>query len=121
MKPLLQTQLKTFLERFDYFRDAEFRSIKIISTTNITLTFALQDSARAFDWITITLYFYGVSDARLIDDKQVNFIDLSDGVTLLFNENMFAFAAGECYNISTLKNSSLYLVAEDIKYEEGQF
>lgn len=121
MKPLLQTQLKTFLERFNYFRDAEFRSIDIISATNITLTFALQDSARAFDWISITLNFYGVSDAKLVDDTRVSFIDMSEGITLLFDENRFAFAAGECYNIPTLKNSSIYLIADNIKYEEGQF
>jgi len=121
MKPLLQTELQTFLKRFNNFRDAEIRSVKILSATNIELTFALQDSARAFDWITLTLSFYGVSDARIVDDKKLAFVDMSEGITLIFKDNLFAFGAGECYNISTLKNSALYLIAENIKYQEGQF
>lgn len=121
MKPLLQTQLLTFLERFDNFKNAEFRTLKIISPTNISLTLSLQDGARAFDWITLTLEFFGVSDARLLEEEKLKFIDMSDGASLLFEENKFAFGIAECYNISSVKNSSLYLICESIKYEEGLF
>jgi hypothetical protein len=121
MKPLLQTQLSAFLKRFENFKDADFRSLQIISPTNIKLTLAVQDSARAYDWITITLEFNGVSDARLVEENQLSFLDMSEGVSLLALDNKFAFGISECYNISSIKNSSCYLVAESIKYEEGQF
>lgn len=121
MKPLLQTQLLTLLERFDSFKNAEFRTLKIISPTNVSLTLALQDGAREFDWITLTLEFFGVSDARLLEEKQLNFIDMSDGASLFFEENKFAFGIAERYNISNVKNSSFYLICDSIKYEEGQF
>lgn len=121
MKPLLQTQLPAFLQRFENFKDAELRSLEIILPTLIRLTLAVQDSARAFDWITITLEFNGVSDARLLEENQLSYIDMSDGISLLYEENKFAFGLAECYNISSIKNSTLYLVAESLKYEEGQF
>lgn len=121
MKPLLQTQLSTFLQRFENFKDAEFRSLEIILPTVIKLTLAAQDSARAFDWITISLEFHGVNDARLLQENQLSYVDMSDGASLLYEENMFAFGLAERYNISSIKNSSIYLIAESLKYEEGQF
>ena len=121
MRPLLQTDIVPFLKRFDNFKDAEFRSLEIISPLLITLTLAVQDASRAFDWITITLEFSGISDAKLLEEQQLSFIDMSEGISLISIENKFAFATSECYNISCIKNSSLYLIADSLKYQEGQF
>lgn len=109
------------LTRFDNFKDAELRSLEILSPTNIKLTVALQDSARAFDWITLELDFIGVSDARVVQDNKLQFIDMSDGASLLRIERQFAFAIGACYNVQTIKNSTLYIISQDLKYTEGQF
>jgi hypothetical protein len=121
MKPLLQTQVPAFLKRFDNFKDAEFRSLEIISPIHIKIILATQDSARAYDWITISLEFSGVSDAKLLQENQLSFLDMSEGISLLNIENKFAFGITECYNISSVRNSSLYLIAQSIKYQEGQF
>jgi len=121
MKPLLQNQLSSFQKRFDNFKDAQLRSLEIISPMLIKLTLAAQDSSRAFDWITITLEFNAISDAKLLDESQLSYVDMGDGTSLLYEENLFAFGIGECYNISTVKNSSCYLIAQSLKYEEGQF
>jgi len=121
MKPLTQNNIPAFLERFNNFKDAEFRSLEIISPLKIKLIFALQDAARAFDWITIELEFNGVSDARLLEQKRLSFVDMSEGVNIVKNDDLFAFGIGECYNISNIKNSICYLIATDLKYREGLF
>ena len=120
MKPI-PNNLNAFLERFNHFKDAEFRSMDIISPLQIKLTFALQDAARAFDWITITLEFNGVNDARLLEPNRLAFVDMSDGANIVKDGNLFAFGIGERYNISNIKNSICYLIANDLKYEEGLF
>ena len=109
------------LTRFDSFKDAEFRSLEILSPLEIEATFAVQDSARAFDWITITLQFSGVSDARLIDGNKIAYIDMSEGISIIKEDNFIAFGIGECYNSSTIKNSSCYIIAKSLKYFEGSF
>jgi len=109
------------LKRFDNFKDAQLRSLDVVSATHIKLNVAVQDSARAFDWITLTLNFIGVTDARLLDSKKLQFVDMSEGVSLLHVNKEFAFAIGACYNISTIKNSTLYIIFQDLKYQEGQF
>jgi hypothetical protein len=107
------------LERFEHFKDAEFRSIEIVSATQIKLIFGIQDKARAYDWITMELDFHGVSDAKLIEDSKLNFIDMSDGVSVIKN-NFEAFAIGE-YNITNIHDSLFYIKADYIKYTQGQF
>jgi len=121
MKPLNKNELSNFLERFDNFKDAELRSFEIISPIEMKLIIAAQDSARAFDWITIELSFYTVTDANLLKDDRLHLIDMNDGISIIENDNQFAFAIGECYNISTIKNSILYVICKNLKYKEGSF
>ncbi len=108
-------------QRFNNFKDAELRSIETVSPTHIKLTLALQDAARAFDWITLELDFTGVSDARLLEHEKLAYVDMSEGASLLHVKKEFAFGIGACYNIQAIKNSTLYIISQDVKYQEGQF
>ena len=121
MKPLNPSTIPTFLERFESFADAELSSLDIISPTQISLSINVQDKAKAFDWITLELEFSGVSDAKLVEESQLGFIDMQEGASLLYEEGLFAFGIGACYNIATIKNSVLFLHASSLKYEEKPF
>ncbi len=112
MKPLLKTDIKSFLERFESFKDAEFRSIYINSPFNITLTFAVQDAGRDFDWITIKLEFEGVSNASLIEESKLEYVDMSDGINITHNGTSFALK---------IINSTCHIESSSLKYEEGLF
>lgn len=112
MKPLLAKDLTNFLERFVNLEDAQFRNIEIINPTTITLTFATQDKNRGYDWISLSLEFSGVSDVSLIDNNQLSFVDMSDGVTLKNDGTTFAFK---------ITNSTCQIKSSSIKFEEGQF
>ena len=108
------------LERFEHFKDAEFRSVEILSPTHIKLVFALQDKARAYDWIRMTFDFHGVQDAKLIDESKLQFVDMSEGITLL-KDKFFLFAIGEYNSATNIKDSIFYIQADDIKYTQGNF
>ncbi len=119
MKPLTNT--KKFLERFNNFKDGEFRSIEVISPTIILITFAGQDSSRDFDWLSVKLEFNSVSDARILENDKLSLIDMSDGISIINKDNIFAFGIGECYNISDIKTSTCHIECLNIKYEEVLF
>ncbi|MBA3027103.1 MAG: hypothetical protein FP820_11985 [Sulfurimonas sp.] len=121
MKPLLPNNFKTFLQRFDNFKDAEIRSFEVISPTNITLTLATQDSARAYDWITITLAFEGVSDAKILEENKFSFVDMNEGVSLISEINMIAFAIGSHKNMDSIQNAVSFVISKSLKFQEGQF
>ena len=120
MKPLLAKDLAAFMQRFNNFKDGEFRSLEVISPTTMKIILAGQDEARAFDWIIIELEFNGVSDARLLDSSKLHLVDMSDGVNLIHDKKI-AFGIGEYDNISSMKNSTCYIICKDVKYQEGTF
>ncbi|RLA77482.1 MAG: hypothetical protein DRG78_17390 [Epsilonproteobacteria bacterium] len=119
MKPLTNT--KDFLKRLDNFKNGELRSFEVISPSVMSITLAGQDEARAFDWISVTLEFSNITDARVVDDKRLSLIDMGDGVSIINNNEELAFGIGECYNIDNIKNSTSFIVCKNIKYEEGLF
>lgn len=121
MKPLLKKELPNFLERFVHFSDAELRSVEVLSASQIQLTLAVQDKARAYDWITVTLLFSGVHDAKLPQENQLSFIDMSEGANIIVENETFAFGVGACYNISNIQSSVMFIIATELKYEEDQF
>ena len=121
MKPLHADNLDSFMERFDNFRNGEFRSIEIISPTTITITLAGQDSTREFDWISMKFEFNSVSDAKLLENGKLSFVDMSDGVSIINADSLFAFGLGKCYNIPNVKSSACHIVSSSLKYEEGLF
>ncbi len=121
VKPLLEKDLDFFLKRFNNFIDAELRHVEIVSPATISITIATQDSARAFDWITVKLEFSGVSDAKLLDTNKLSFVDMSDGTTLLYEDTVFAFGISKCSNLSGIKTSTCFIIGSDLKYQEGSF
>ncbi len=119
MKPI--TNLKDFLERFDNFKDAEFRTIEVLSATSMKIVFATQDRARAFDWLCIELEFSEVSDAKLLDAGKLTHVDMSDGVSLIKESDSVGFSIGSYGNLSSLKDSICYIIASNVKYNEAPF
>ena len=121
MKPLLKNDINTFLKRFGNFVDAELHSIEIVSPTALRVTLNMQDSARAFDWVTLVLEFSGVSDAKVPESPKLPNIDMSDGITLLFAENSFTFALGAYNAPLAAVNSICHVKATSLKYKETSF
>jgi len=85
------------------------------------MTFALQDRARAYDWITLTLLFSDVSDAKLVDADKLEYIDMSDGVSIFYEDGLFCFALGSYKKVLSAKDALFYIASKSIKYSEGAF
>lgn len=121
MKPILAKDLVNFLSRFGNFVDAEIRSVEVISPSVMQVVIACQDNARGFDWLTLKLEFSDISDARLLEESKLSLLDMSDGASLINENNSFAFGIGNYHNLSGIKNATSYIISSSIKYEEGQF
>lgn len=119
MKPLLKKDLSPFLKRFDDFRDAEFRSLEIVSPTTVKIILEAQDSAREFNWITISLELSGISDANLPQNSKLSYIDMSEGITIISTDTQIAFGIGNYDNFSNITNAICYIKATSIKYKES--
>ncbi len=121
MRPLSKSTAKELLERLDGAKESELREITMIDPTSFKVELSVQDCGRGYDWINIAFELSGVIDANLVDDAKLSFLDMSDGVSIVFEEGSVGFANSECDSLSKIRESQLYLIGSSIKYEELPF
>ena len=121
MKPLLSNKTKELLTRIDYAIDGEIHSVVMNSPASFTIELSVQDRNRGNDWINIAFEIDGVSDARLVEDNKLPFVDMSEGITIVFEGGVCALAIGKYSSIEALKDATLYLTGSTVKYEERPF
>src|SRR5210317_1073049 len=81
MRPLSKSSVKTLSERFNALKDSEVREITMMSPTAFKIEFSVQDANRGYDWINLAFEVSGVSDANLVDDSKLGFLDMSEGIS----------------------------------------
>ncbi len=121
MKPLHVSGIKTFLSRFENFVDSQIRECSIVSPTIIKVRFSVQDSALEFNWIDMVLELSDVSDAKMLENSKLSYLDMSAGLSFISENNKFALCYGSYNSLQTAKDSSFYIICESIKYEELPF
>ena len=122
MKPLSSASAASALsERILHGEGAMLRTLRLGGPTSATLRISVQDKQRGFDWIDITFEMNGISDARLVDDDKLGFIDTEDGITIVFEDGAWGLSAGRYKNLQALKSAPLYFIGTSLKYEEAPF
>lgn len=116
VKPLSGSSLKSLLDRIDFARQGEIRSVNPFSPTSIEIRFSVQDIARGYDWIDVTFRIDGVRDAKLVSDNVLKTLDMSDGITIEIEPGKCGIAIGS-YN-GRVSEAPLYLIGASIGYEE---
>ncbi len=121
MRPLLSNKTNELLTRIDNAIEGEIRSVVMNSPMNFTIEFSVQDANRGNDWINIAFEIDGVSDARLIEDNKLPFVDMSEGISIVFEGSVCGLAVGSYSSIEALKDATLYLTGSSVKYQERPF
>ena len=121
MKPLNTNQLPELLTRIDNAIDGELISVVMNNPQSFTVEFSVQDKNRGYDWINIAFEIEGVMDAKLIEESNISFVDMSDGISLIYEEGMVLLGIGNYNTLQSAKSAMLYLVGSTLKYEERPF
>ena len=121
MKPLLANKTTELLTRIDNAIAGELFTVTMNSPLNFTIELSVQDKNRGYDWINIGFEVDGVSDARLIEDDKLSLVDMSDGISIVFEGDTCAIGIGDYNSIDAIKSATLYLVGSTLKYEERPF
>lgn len=121
MKPLHVSSLESFKSRFDNFMSSEIKSVSIMSPTVIQVRCSVQDTARSFDWIDVNFELSNVRDAKLLENEKLKYLDMQEGLSILFSGKETVFTYGLYETKEGAKESAFYIVCETIKYEEMAF
>jgi len=122
VKPLASAQAaKALCERIVNGEGAMLRSLALNGPTSASITLSVQDKQRGFDWIDMTFEINGLSDAKLVDDDKLGFVDTDEGVTIVFEGGSWGFGIGRYGNLGALKSAPLYLIGSSLKVGEAPF
>ena len=121
MKPLLANKTTELLTRMDNAIDGELYTVTMNSPLNFTIELSVQDKNRGYDWINIAFEVDGIQDARLIADDKVSLVDMSEGISIVYEGDTCAVGIGDYNSIESVKSATLYLIGSTVKYEERPF
>lgn len=121
MKPLLSNKTAELLTRIDKAIDGELYAVTMNSPLNFTIELSVQDQNRGHDWINIAFEVDGISDARLIEDEKLSLVDMSEGISIVFEDTTCAVGVGNYNSVESIKSATLYLIGSSLKYEERPF
>jgi len=121
MKPLNQTSATALLERIDHAANGELRSLAIINPTTMQLRLSVQDKNRGYDWIDVIFEVSGISNARLLQDKQLALVDMQEGITVLFEGSRAGVGVGRYTSLASLADATLYMIGSGVKLAEADF
>ena len=121
MKPLERHKISELLTRIDHGVDGELVSVTMNNPQNFTVELSVQDKNRAYDWINIAFEIEDVSDARLLEDEKLSWVDMSEGISMICEAEVCAIGIGDYKSIDALKSAPCYLIGQTLKYEERPF
>ncbi|MBN2897047.1 MAG: hypothetical protein JXK05_14285 [Campylobacterales bacterium] len=121
LRPLYAHEVESFEARFDYAIGGVLRRIEIKNPETISLHVSVQDKRRDFDWIDLEIEISSVSDTRLVEDKQLRYLDMEEGITVMFEEKKALIAVGEYDTIESALSAPLYILGGALKYQENTF
>ncbi len=121
MTPLHQNKTQELLTRIDKATNSELISITMNTPQNFTLELSVQDKNRGYDWINIAFEIDSIVDAKLIDDEKLAFVDMEEGISILFDEEQCGIGVGNYKSIDALKSAPLYFIGKSLKYEERSY
>ncbi|CAA6811749.1 MAG: Unknown protein [uncultured Sulfurovum sp.] len=112
-------KVTSLLEKYDYFRAAQLRSINPTSESSKILTLVIQDD-EGEDTDRITIEFKDIKSSKILVNSVLPMLDMMGGISLIKENNLYGFSLGRDTAMLHVQNAPLYIIASDITITEAQ-
>jgi len=106
--------IDTLLEKYNNFKGEMLRHIEKTSETSYIVTLVTQDDDGE-DVDTVKLEFTGVTSFKILVNSVLSYMDMTRGITLIKENDLYGFAVGEGSAMLHVHSSPLFLVSTDLK------
>jgi hypothetical protein len=110
-------EIDALLQKYNHFKYEQIRSIQQLPDSSKVVTIAVLDDDGE-DVNTVKLTFSNINASRILENGVLSFLDMTSGITLIKENNLYGFALGSGTAMLHVHNAPLYIVASDIKIEE---
>ncbi|MDF1880728.1 hypothetical protein JHD50_05315 [Sulfurimonas sp. MAG313] len=111
-------EINTLLKKYNNFKYEQLRSVEQLSDGTKIVTIVVQDDDGE-DVNTINLEFSDIKSSKILIDSVLAYIDMSSGITLIKENNLYGFAIGSGTAMLHVNSAPLYIVASGIKITEN--
>ena len=110
-------EINTLLEKYNYFRDAQIRSVQVPTDSSKIVTIVVQDDDGE-DINTVKMEFKNIKASRVLLNNVLPFLDMMTGITMVKEHDRYGFAVGGGSDMLDMHNSPMYIIASDLTIEE---
>lgn len=110
-------KVNSLLEKYDYFRAAQIRSIESTSDSSKVVTFVIQDD-EGEDTDIIRIEFKDIKSSKILINSVLSFLDMMGGISIVKENNLYGFALGRDTVMLHVQSAPLYIIASEIIIEE---
>ena len=110
-------EINKLLNKYDNFKYEQIRSIEQLPDSRKIVTLVIQDDDGE-DLNTVKLEFSNITDSKILVDSVLSFLDMTSGITLIKENNLYGFAIGSGTAMLHVHNAPLFIIASDIKIQE---
>lgn len=107
-------ELKALLEKYNNFKYEQIRSVTNIAENVKKVTLMVQNDDGE-DVTRVDLEFEGITASRILENSVLSFLDMTSGVTLIKEHDLYGFALGSGTAMLHVHNAPLYIVASGVK------
>ena len=110
-------EIDTLLKKYNNFKYEQLRSIQQLPDGSKIVTLVVQDEDGE-DTNTVKLEFNNINDSKILVNDVLSFLDMTSGITLIKENNLYGFAIGNGSAMLQVHNAPLYIIASDVKIIE---
>lgn len=117
MKRKIMEEINSLLEKYNHFKYEQIRSVEQLPDASKIVTLVVQDD-EGEDLNTVKMVFNDVKDSKILVDSVLSFLDMTSGITLIKENNLYGFAIGSGTAMLHVHNAPLFIIASDVQIKE---
>jgi len=111
-------EIKTVLEKYNNFKDAQIRSVDHVSETSKIVNIGIDDDYGQ-EIASVKIIFNNVTKSKILQNSVLAFLDMMSGISIVHENGLYGFALGNDSAMLHVHLAPMYIIASEVSIEEN--